>query len=338
MSELFPAVVVREAEGAQRGKAAVEKLTREQWLELYCTDGSEDRVEIDVDYSSLNYKDALCTVGHPGVARHLPMVAGIDAAGTLVSDPGRQVLVDHANFGTKHSGGYCSRISVPRDFVLDIPQGLTTRLAVQFGTAGFTAAQSVDRLVAHGIEPGKSVIVTGATGGVGSLAVMLLAARGFVVTAVTGKADRHHWLQDLGASFVLSRDALPNASEKPLGSAKYAAAVDTVGGDILASVLSIIQLGGIATACGHAAGANMTSSMYPFILRGVTLAGIDSGNISLTERKRIWDQIPQYLADLDLETLASITTEISMDALPERAQVMLDAKIVGRTLVNICDE
>ncbi|MEM7456449.1 MAG: YhdH/YhfP family quinone oxidoreductase [Planctomycetota bacterium] len=300
---------------------------------------AEAIVEVAVEYSSLNYKDALCATGQPGVAGKFPMIPGIDAAGVVVSagnpelESGTRVIVAHANFGTRCDGGYCERIRVPASWCVPIPENLSSRTAMIYGTAGFTAAQSVER-IADSVEPTaeNKVLVTGATGGVGTMALLMLNQLGYTTVAVTGKTEKQQWLQELGATFVLSRDQLPSAAKRQLNSSQFAAAVDTVGGDMLADVISTISNGGIVTACGNVGGARFTTSVYPFILRGVTLAGIDSANISQRERVRIWNRVANDLAAPGLDRIA---VEISLEDLPERIRAILAGTNSGRVVVNM---
>lgn len=294
-------------------------------------------VTIEVAYSSLNYKDAMACQGHPGVVRSFPHVPGIDCAGTVVtsSSPafsvGDEVLVTGFDLGAGHWGGYAAYVRVPADWIVRLPAGLTSREAMILGTAGFTAAQCVDAIVSCGIKPDRGpVVVTGATGGVGSIAVAILAKLGYGVTAVTGKTGQHGWLRQLGASTILEREEINDSTDRPLLPARFAAAVDTVGGQPLATVIRSIDHRGCVAACGLVAGVDLSLTVYPFILRGVTLAGIDSAKCPRPERLKMWEKLS---TDWHIGRLEEIADEASLDELPERVQSILSGKIVGRTLV-----
>ena len=312
-----------------RVSARVEMITQDEL--------PEDDVLVRVAYSSLNYKDALACQGHPGVVRTFPHVPGIDCAGTVVESgseaflPGDEVLVTGYELGAGHWGGFSQYVRMPADWIVSLPPGLSMREAMIYGTAGFTAAQCVTAIVERGIGPaGGPVAVTGATGGVGSLAVAILAKLGYKVAAVTGKADQHELLRRLGASEILSRDDVNDVSDRPLLAARWAAAVDTVGGRSLATVLRSIEHRGCVAACGLVAGADLAVSVYPFILRGVTLAGIDSAKCPRPERLEMWDKLAgPWRVDL----LEEIAREATLDELPDRVQQILAGQMVGRTLV-----
>ncbi len=248
---------------------------------------SSGGVLVRIEYSALNYKDALASTGHPGVARRMPLVPGIDAAGVVANseDPrfavGDEVLIASAPFGTSEHGGWSGYANVPGDWVYKLPAGFSCLEAVTWGTAGFTAAQSVERIVHMGIQPEHGpVLVTGATGGVGIFAVKLLNNLGYQVVASTGKLDKQDWLNEHGASQVVPREQLDDTSSTPLLKGQWAAAVDTVGGNTLATVLRSAQSHACVTACGLVAGHDLPLTVYPFILRGVSLCGIDSAGIS----------------------------------------------------------
>jgi acrylyl-CoA reductase (NADPH) len=328
MTTSFPAFVVRkDADG--RVAARVERLTVD--------DLPAGEVLIRVAYSSLNYKDALASQGHPGVVRTLPHVPGIDCAGTVEEStspdyrPGDQVIITGYELGSGHWGGYAEFVRVPAEWIVPLPSGLTLRETMIYGTAGFTAAQCVAAIVARGIEPSRgAVVVTGSTGGVGSIAVAILAKLGYEVEAVTGKLEHHDWLRKLGARTVLNRKDVADDSDRPLLRARWAAAVDTVGGKPLATILRSTQHRGCVAACGLVAGTDLPLTIYPFILRGVMLAGIDSANCPRPERLEMWRKLadPWNVAQLD-----SIAEEITLDELPDRIQKILAGQIVGRTVV-----
>jgi putative YhdH/YhfP family quinone oxidoreductase len=327
-SRSFPCYLVRKAADG-RVTAQVEETT---WEHL-----PEGDVLVRVAYSSLNYKDALACQGHPGVVRDFPHVPGVDCAGTVVESsadeyrPGDKVLVTGYDLGAGHWGGFAAYVRVPAEWIVGLPAGLTLRDAMIYGTAGFTAAQCVTAIVECGIDPHRGpVIVTGATGGVGSLAVAILAKLGYEVTAVTGKADRHDWLRRLGAKAILGRGDVLDASDRPLLAARWAAAVDTVGGRPLATILRSMQHRGCVAACGLVAGPELSLTVYPFILRGVTLAGIDSAKCPRPQRLEMWQKLA---GPWRIENLSALAEEATLDELPERVERILAGEIVGRTLV-----
>jgi putative YhdH/YhfP family quinone oxidoreductase len=324
----FPCYLTRKAADGQVA-AGVESITTD--------DLPAGDVLIRVAYSSLNYKDALACQGHPGVVRSFPHVPGVDCAGTVVESesndyrPGDEVLVTGYELGAGHWGGFAAFARVPADWIVPLPTGLTLREAMIYGTAGFTAAQCVTAIVERGIGPERGpVVVTGATGGVGSLAVAILAKLGYEVTAVTGKSEQHDWLRRLGAHTILSREEVFDTTDRPLLSARWAAAVDTVGGRPLTTILRSIDHRGCVAACGLIAGAELELTVYPFILRGVTLAGIDSAKCPRPQRLEMWQKLagPWLVEQFD-----EIADEITLDELPEYVQKILAGRIVGRTLV-----
>jgi putative YhdH/YhfP family quinone oxidoreductase len=296
-----------------------------------------DEVLIEVAYSSLNYKDAMAAEGHPGVVRKFPHVPGIDCAGTVVESqskqykPGDAVLITGYDLGAGHWGGFSKYVRVPAEWIVPLPAGLTQREAMIYGTAGFTAAQCVTAIVERGIEPERGeIVVTGATGGVGSLAVAILAKLGFQVAAVSGKADRHDWLRELGATTILDRGDVLDDSDRPMLSERWAAAVDTVGGDTLATLLRATKYRGVVAACGLVGGDAISMSVYPFLLRGVTLAGIDSAKCPRPQRLEMWQKLsgPWRVDNLD-----RIASDATLDELPEKVRQILHGGIVGRTVV-----
>ena len=296
-------------------------------------------VTIQVAFSSLNYKDALAATGHPGVARTFPLVPGIDAAGVVVASSterfavGQKVILGNPKFGTEAWGGYSQLIRVPQDWLISLPPAMSMFDAMALGTAGFTAAQCVEALIFHGATPGGGeIVVSGATGGVGILAVMLLAKLGFQVVVSTGKPDRAAWLMQLGAARVIDRESINDKSQRPLLSAVWQGAVDTVGGNTLATILRATKFGGCVTACGLVGGFDLPVTVYPFILRGVILNGIDSGNISSDQRARIWNRLA---GEWRLENLASISTTVGLASLNQKVDEILAGKIVGRTVVDL---
>ncbi len=290
-------------------------------------------------WSSLNYKDALSISGHPGITRTFPHVPGIDVAGNVVAStstdfaPGAEVIVTGFEFGSQRWGGYAELTRVPAEWVVPLPPGLTAREAMVLGTAGFTAAQCVQALQHEGVAPSDGPIaVTGASGGVGTLAVALLARLGYRVSAVSGKPAAHNLLKQLGAAEILSRDAVEDSSDKPLLAVRWAGVVDTVGGNTLATLIRTTNIGGCVTACGLVGGTDLKLTVYPFILRGVRLIGIDSAWVPQPRRAEIWAKLAGPWKLTGLETL---THELSLPAVAAAAQEMLAGRTLGRSVVRI---
>ena len=295
-------------------------------------------VLIQVSASSLNYKDALACRAHEGIVRSLPHVPGIDAAGRVVKStasdycPSDPVLVTGYDLGSAAWGGYSAFIRVPAEWIVRLPADLTPDNAMTYGTAGFTAAQCVERIVNHGITPGDGeIVVTGATGGVGSLAVALLAKLGYTVAAVTGKPEQAALLRELGATSILARDEVNDATDRPLLKGRWAAAVDTVGGNVLATLVRTVAYRGCVTACGLVAGDQLPLTVYPFLLRGVTLYGIDSAKCPREPRLEIWRRLA---TEWKLEHLERLRQEITLGQVPAAVDAMLAGTLHGRTLVR----
>ena len=296
-------------------------------------------VLIRVSYSSLNFKDALSASGNRGVTRSFPHTPGIDAAGVVASSSvgefaeGDEVIVTGYDLGMNTAGGFGQYIRVPAAWVIKRPQGLSLREAMILGTAGLTAALCVDKLEQAGLEPGEApVLVTGATGGVGSIAVALLASLGYKVAAVTGKADQAEFLTRLGASQIVERAALQAGVEKALLKEQWGGAVDTVGGDILFNVVKSLQRGASVACCGLTAGTHFQASVLPFILRGVNLLGVDSVEIPLVVKASMWDKLSLQwkLANLD-----DLSQGVGLEQLPEAIERILTGGQVGRVLVRV---
>lgn len=297
-------------------------------------------VLVRVAYSSLNYKDGLAVTDSGKILRRFPIVPGIDLAGTVVESadprfkPGDPVLATGCGIGEEHWGGYASFARLRPEWIVPMPDGLDARRAMALGTAGFTAMLCVEALEQHGVSPeGGEVLVTGASGGVGSIAVMLLAALGYTVVAVSGKPEYARELQEFGAAEVLPRQSLAEPG-KPLESARWAGVVDTVGGSTLVRALAQTKLYGCVAACGNAGGTKLEGTVFPFILRGVTLAGISSVNQPIESRLRLWPR----LADLiPLDHLEEIAGEINLNQLYDYAGRILRGQIRGRTIVRLDD-
>jgi len=295
-------------------------------------------VTVDVEWSSLNFKDGMILKGQGRLVRDYPHVPGIDLAGTVVESgdaryaPGDRVVLTGWRVGEAWWGGYATRARVKGDWLSPLPDGLTTRQAMAVGTAGFTAMMAVDQLERHGVAAGDPVLVTGAAGGVGSTAVGLAARLGFAVTASTGRADMEgDALRALGAVDVIDRAELAEAPTRPLLSERWAGCVDAVGSATLAHVLAEVRYGGAVAACGLAGGNDLPTTVIPFLLRGVTLYGIDSVMCPAERRAHVW----QRLADvLDGDALESMTSEVGLDELPALADEILAGRTRGRVVVR----
>lgn len=296
-------------------------------------------VLIRVRYSSLNYKDALSASGNRGVTRQYPHTPGIDAAGVVEASSvaelkaGDEVIVTGYDLGMNTAGGFGQYIRVPAAWVIKRPQGLSLRDSMILGTAGLTAALCVEKLERAGLEPGAApVLVTGATGGVGSIAVALLARLGYTVAAMTGKAEQGELLRRLGASQIVERSALQAGTEKALLKEQWGGAVDTVGGEILFNVVKSLQRGASVACCGLTAGTHFSASVLPFILRGVNLLGVDSVEIPLVEKASMWDKLSLQWR---LPHLDQLVEEISLQQLPDAIERILAGHQVGRVLVQL---
>ncbi len=296
-------------------------------------------VLIDVHYSSLNYKDGLSATGNPGVSRNFPHTPGIDAAGTVLESAvpqfkiGDEVIVIGFDLGMNTPGGFGQRIRVPAGWIVPRPAALSLAASMILGTAGFTAALAVDKLEASGMRPsGGPVLVTGATGGVGSVAVMLLARLGYEVVAVTGKSAEHAYLKAIGASEILGRDALREGANRPLLKERWGGAVDTVGGDMLFNAVKSLRYGCSLAACGLVASAEIPATVLPFILRHVNLLGIDSVQLPLPEKTRIWNKLagPWRLDDLD-----SLKVDFSLQTISSGIDRILAGGMVGRGVLDL---
>ncbi|KAB0672173.1 YhdH/YhfP family quinone oxidoreductase [Oryzomonas sagensis] len=298
-------------------------------------------VIIRVHFSSLNYKDALSATGHPGVSRNFPHTPGVDAAGEVAASstdalsPGDRVIVTGYDLGMGTPGGFGQYIRVPAAWVLKLPPGLSLRESMILGTAGFTAALSVLRLMEAGVRPASGdVLVSGATGGVGSIAVGLLAKAGYRVVAASGKEHEREFLRSLGAAEVISRDELLQGSERPLMKERWAGAVDVVGGTVLAAILKGTRYGGTVTCCGLVGSSELPANVFPFILRGVGLLGIDSVQCPMGPRVTVWNRLAD---DWKLDTLAGMAVECGLNELEQKIQTMLHGGLRGRTVVNLSD-
>lgn len=306
--------------------------------EITTADLPEGDVLVDVAWSTLNYKDALAITGAGPVVRSFPMVPGIDFAGVVreSSHPdfqaGDKVVLNGWGVGEKHWGGLAGQARVSGDWLIPLPAGMTARQAMMIGTAGYTAMLCVLALEANGITPDSGeIVVTGAAGGVGSVATMLLAARGYNVAAVTGRASEEAYLRDLGATSIIDRAEL-SGKPRPLAKERWAGAVDVAGSTVLANVLAGMKYGGVVAACGLAAGMDLPASVAPFILRGVILAGVDSVMAPKAKRIAAYDRL---VCDLDLNRLEMIATELSLDKVADIAPKFLSGEVRGRIIVPV---
>jgi putative YhdH/YhfP family quinone oxidoreductase len=296
-------------------------------------------VTIRVAFSSVNYKDALAATGAGRIIRRFPCIGGIDLAGTVTASsdprfaPGDQVIATSYDIGVAHHGGYAEMARVPADWVIKLPAGLSLKEAMALGTAGFTAGLAIMRMEENGLRPGNGpVVVSGATGGVGSLAIDMLAGLGYEVVALTGKESETDYLKSLGAKDVLLRQSLDLAKIKPLGKEMWAGAVDNLGGDVLAWMASTMKVQGTIASIGLAASMSLNTTVAPFILRGACLLGIDSGYIGEPYRHGVWQRLA---SDLKPRHLAAMTRTIGFAELPKVFDDFIQARAHGRIVVEI---
>ncbi|WP_054005894.1 MDR family oxidoreductase [Cypionkella psychrotolerans] len=326
----FKALVVdKDAAGATH--AAVKHLT--------LADLPSGEVLVAVEYSTVNYKDGLCMGSGGGMVRTYPHVPGIDFAGTVeASDdprykPGDKVVLTGWRVGEAYWGGYAQKARVKADWLVPLPQGLTSRAAMAVGTAGLTAMLAVMALESHGLKPGQGpVLVTGAAGGVGSVAVTLLARLGYEVAAVTGRPETEGYLRDLGATQIVARDQINETVKRPLESEQWSGCIDAVGGAMLARVLGQLNYGASVAAVGLAGGSQLPASVIPFLLRGVNLLGIDSVLQPYANRQAAWARIA---TDLPLDKLESMVTMASLTDLPRLGAEILAGQIKGRCVIDV---
>ena len=324
----FKAVVIEKAESGTKAALA-------DFDEANLMDGD---VTVGVEYSTVNYKDGLALTGKAPVVRRFPMIAGIDFAGTVQSSshpawkPGDKVVLNGWGCGETHLGAYGEKARVKGDWLVRLPASMSAREAMAVGTAGYTAMLAVMALQRHGLTPASGpVVVTGAVGGVGSVAIAILAKLGFAVHAVTGRPQEADYLKSLGASEIVERKEL-SAPGKPLAKERWAGAVDAVGSTTLANLLAMTRYGGAVAACGLAGGMDLPASVAPFILRGVCLYGIDSVMCPLPRRQEAWKRLEM---DLDRQKLAKITSEIPLSGVFEVAPRILAGEVRGRIVVKI---
>lgn len=298
-----------------------------------------DEVLIRVQYSSLNYKDTLSASGNRGVTRQYPHTPGIDAAGEVVTSsvtkfrPGDSVLVTGFDLGMNTDGGFAEFIRVPAYWVVPIPVGLSIRHAMILGTAGLTAGLCVEKLLLNGASAERGeVLVTGATGGVGTIAVALLAKLGFTVVACTGKLEQESFLRSIGAASIIDRQTLSEPSSRALQKERWSGAVDVAGGQLLHNILSSLHYGGSVVCCGLVDSPAFEASVFPFILRGVNLLGIDSVNLPIEHKARIWGK---FATEWNLPNLERVALEIGMQDLPAALRTLQKGGVVGRVLLNL---
>ncbi len=327
---MFNAIVLTQGED----KAVTASLTQ-----LDDADLPKRGVTVDVEYSTINYKDGLAIMGRPGVVRAYPIVPGIDLAGTVASSEsslysaGDKVILNGWEVGESHWGGLAQRARLDAEWLVPLPSAFTTQQAMAIGTAGYTAMLSVLALEEHGVEPEAGpVIVTGASGGVGSTAVAILAGLGYDVVASTGRPDEATYLTDLGAGEIIDRAELGEPNKRPLQTTRWAGAIDAVGSHTLANIIAQMNPGGCVAACGLAQGFDLPSTVMPFILRGVTLAGINSVYEPFERRKLAWDRLA---TDLDPTKLASMTKTVGLTGAIETADQILAGRVRGRVVVDV---
>lgn len=297
----------------------------------------EGDVTVAVDYSTVNYKDGLALTGAAPIIRHWPLIPGIDFSGKVEKSdnpnfkPGDRVVLNGWGVGEGHNGGYAQKARVKGDWLVKLPDAISNEQAMAIGTAGYTSMLSVLALEKNGVKPGSDVLVTGAAGGVGSVAIAILAKLGYRVIASTGRASEADYLKGLGADEVIDRNELSNPG-KPLGKERWAGAVDAVGSHTLANVLSMTKYSGAVAACGLAQGLDLPASVAPFILRGITLAGIDSVMAPKEKREEAYRRLA---TDLDMKKLEAMSFRAKLDDVPKLGQEILAGKVRGRAIVDV---
>ena len=316
-----------------------EKNVSAEITDLDEADLPEHNVAIDVEYSTINYKDGLAIMGKPGVVRSYPMIPGIDLAGTVSSSEssdynvGDQIVLNGWEVGESHWGGLAQKSRLSSDWLVPLPDAFTTRQAMAIGTAGYTSMLCVLALEEHGVTPDSGpVLVTGASGGVGSTAVSILAKLGFEVVASTGRPEESDYLTDIGASEIIDRNELGEENPRPLQGTRWAGVVDAVGSHTLANAIAQTNQNGCVAACGLAQGADLTTSVMPFILRGVTLVGVNSVYEPFARRKLAWDRMA---TDLDPDKLEQMTQVVSLEESINVADQILQGKVRGRVVVDV---
>ena len=327
--EKFKALLIEDVDG---------KVTS-GFKDLQVDDLDPGEVLIKTAYSSVNFKDALAATGAGKIIRRFPCVGGIDLSGTVVESTssrfkvGQEVIATSYDIGVAHHGGYSEYCRIPEGWVVAMPEGLDLFGAMALGTAGFTAGLAVERMEHNGLTPSSGpVVVNGATGGVGGIAVDILSGLGYSVTAVTGKSDQDSYLKDIGASDVIHRDTLDLEKIKPLARETWAGAVDNLGGDMLAWMASSVKVGGAIASIGLASSFKLNTTVMPFILRGVSLLGIDSVNAEMTIRQRVWERLA---SDMKPQHINQIVSQIEFDELPTVFAKVMKSEMKGRAVVKI---
>ena len=304
--------------------------------ELEAPDLQEGRLLIKVKYSSLNYKDALAATGAKGVVRSYPFVPGVDVAGEIIESssdnfmPGDEIIATGYKIGMVEFGGFGEIVHLPSEWVVKLPENLSLYNAMCHGTAGITAAECVNKIIKGGISNTLPVLVSGATGGVGSISVSLLSKLGYEVHAITGKPDENEKLNSMGATKIIARNDFMSEPLKPLDKAAYSSAVDTVGGEMLAKMISMISNHGIVSCCGNVGGAMFTSSVFPFILRGVQLSGVDSAESPIDLKKELWNLLAnEWQIDLNNQTKT-----VNIKEIDNEIKKILDGGQIGRVVIK----
>ncbi|MEP0706969.1 MAG: MDR family oxidoreductase [Parvibaculum sp.] len=314
-----------------------EKAPQVEFANLTEADLMEGDVTVAVDYSTVNYKDGLALTGAAPIIRAWPLIPGIDFSGKVEKSdnpkfkPGDRVVLNGYGVGEGHSGGYAQKARVKGDWLVKLPDAISNEQAMAIGTAGYTSMLSVLALEKNGVKSGSDVVVTGAAGGVGSVAIAILAKLGYRVIASTGRASEADYLKGLGADEIIDRNELSSPA-KPLGKERWAGAVDCVGSHTLANVLSMTKYGGTVAACGLAQGMDLPSSVAPFILRGITLAGIDSVMAPMEKREEAWKRLA---TDLDMKKLEAMAFRAKLDDVPKLAADILAGKVRGRAVIDV---
>ncbi len=299
----------------------------------------EDEVIIQVKYSSVNYKDALSSIGNPGVSRNFPHITGIDVAGVVYESKSKQfsknqrVVVTGYDLGMNTKGGHAQYVKVPSSWIAKIPDNLSFKEIMTYGTAGLTAGLSINELIKNDIKVNDgNILVSGASGGVGSIAISILHKLGYKVSALSSKKSKFEYLQSIGATEVILIDDFLKDKHKAMLSQKYAGIVDTIGGDVLSSALKSLKYDGVATCCGLASSSKLDTNVFPFILRGVRLVGIDSVECKLEKKQDIWDKLANIWK---IDNLEDISKEISLDEIKETYELLLKGQALGRYVVKI---
>ena len=314
-----------------------DKAPQVEFVNITEADLMEGDVTVAVEYSTVNYKDGLALTGAAPIIRHWPLIPGIDFSGRVEKSdnpnfkPGDRVVLNGWGVGEGHNGGYAQKARVKGDWLVKLPDAISNEQAMAIGTAGYTSMLSVLALEKNGVKPGADVLVTGAAGGVGSVAIAILAKLGYRVIASTGRMSEADYLKGLGADEVIDRNELSNPA-KPLGKERWAGAVDAVGSHTLANVLSMTKYGGAVAACGLAQGLDLPASVAPFILRGITLAGIDSVMAPKEKREEAYRRLA---TDLDMKKLEAMSFRAKLDDVPKLGQEILAGKVRGRAIVDV---